>query len=144
MSSVYYGNHTKPMNTLCYWLLINQVLPIVITGFKAYMDMLTASQNTSNLHTSHRQNLISHHELRLNCNNIKDGYEQAKALMMEVICTSETSVYFHETTRRYIRESTHFQGLSFIAWNTTLRQAPRPGEQLFWTLQKLNLGPVSS
>jgi hypothetical protein len=29
-------------------------------------------------------------------------------LMMEAECTSETSIYFHETTRRYIPESRHF------------------------------------
>jgi hypothetical protein len=28
-------------------------------------------------------------------------------MMMEVVCTSETSVYFHETTRRHIPESCH-------------------------------------
>jgi hypothetical protein len=30
-------------------------------------------------------------------------------LMMEAVCTSETSVYFHKTTCHYIPESCHLQ-----------------------------------
>jgi len=30
-----------------------------------------------------------------------------EVLMMEAVRTSETSVYFHETTRRYVPESCH-------------------------------------
>jgi hypothetical protein len=32
-----------------------------------------------------------------------------QALMMEAVRTSETSIYFHDTTRRYIAESCHIQ-----------------------------------
>jgi hypothetical protein len=34
-------------------------------------------------------------------------------LMMETVCTSETSVYFYETTRLNIPESCHLQELSY-------------------------------
>jgi hypothetical protein len=34
-----------------------------------------------------------------------------RAMMMKVVCTSETSVYFNETTRPYITESCHLHKL---------------------------------
>jgi hypothetical protein len=37
---------------------------------------------------------------------------QGNALVMEAVSTSETSVYFHDTTQRYIPESFHLHTLS--------------------------------
>jgi hypothetical protein len=36
------------------------------------------------------------------------------ALTVEAICTSETSVYFNETARRYIAEGYHLYVLSLL------------------------------
>jgi hypothetical protein len=50
------------------------------------------------------------------------------ALMMELVRTSETSVYFNETTRRYIPKSVVFR--TQINRNTIQRQLVNPDLQL--------------
>jgi hypothetical protein len=49
------------------------------------------------------------HQLCLKCISRKqEGTSFIRAMMMEAVCTSETSVYFNETTRCYVPEGCHF------------------------------------
>jgi hypothetical protein len=67
---------------------------------------------------------VCEHQIAREISGASDGEYEHDTLIMEAVRTSETSVYFNETTRRYNPEGCHLHQIARLCLNFYVPNSP--------------------